>query len=47
MTGLLDVATIAGRQRLLAQREVMERLHGLTPATADLMAFIEEAHHGN
>ena len=45
--GLFDVATIPGRQRLLARREVMERLHGLSPATADPVAFIEEARHGN
>lgn len=41
-----DMATMAGRQRLLARRLVMERLHGLPPELSDVLAAMEAAGHG-
>ena len=39
--GLFDVATIAGRQRLLARRAAMEKMHNLSPSAGDAIAAIE------
>lgn len=39
--GLFDLATIAGRQKLLARRAVMEKLHNVTSAISDPVAAIE------
>ena len=39
--GLFDVATIAGRQRLLARRAAMEKMHNVSPSAGDAIAAIE------
>ena len=46
LDGIFDVATMAGRQRLLARRSVMERLHGLPSAYSDVQAALEAMRHG-
>lgn len=46
--GLFDLATIAGCQRLLARRSVMEKMHNFTPAMLDnALAYVEGGHNGN
>lgn len=44
--GMFDVATIAGRERILARRAVMERLHGLTEEAKEILTVREGLHHG-
>ena len=41
--GLFDVATIAGRQRILARRAAMEKMHRLSPVLESTRAFSEGA----
>lgn len=41
--GLFDLATIAGRQRLLSRKQAMEKMHGLSPAMSNSVTSIEEA----
>ena len=41
--GLFDVSTIPGRQRILARRAAMEKMHHLSPALENPLAYIEGA----
>ena len=41
--GIFDLATIGGRQRLMARRMVMEKIHGFASIRADSLANREEA----
>lgn len=41
--GLFDVATIPGRQRILARRAAMEKMHHLSPAMESPLTCIGEA----
>ncbi len=43
--GLFDAATIAGRQRLLARKSVMEHMHNIPPMV-DAVTVMEGAGHG-
>lgn len=45
LDGIFDAATLAGRQRLLSRRLVMERLHGLPPEYSDVQAALEAMCH--
>ena len=41
--GIFDLATIGGRQRLMARRMVMEKIHGFASIRAESLANREEA----
>lgn len=44
--GLFDLATIPGRQRLLARRGAMEKMHRIPPVLGDVVEVIEGQAYG-